>query len=212
VQKLLSIVAVAVAIVALAIPHAIQAQEGGVQVDGWQARLDRNADANRVLHFRTMAEGIHASTAGNGAATFWRPADTHNGDYAISATFTQTAPSSHPNAYGLFFGGSDLSGTNQRYTYFVIRENGQYLLRKRMGDETSDATPWAAHDAIKTLDADGHSTNSLTVEVGASQVRFLINDIEVNSQPRSSFNTDGIAGLRVNHQLDLHIANVNLGM
>ena len=203
---------ITVAIAALAIPLALQAQEGGVEADGWEARLDRNGDINNVLHFRTMGEGLHASTGGPGAAIFWRPADTHNGDYSISATFTQTAPSSHPNAYGLFLGGADLSGANQQYSYFVVRENGQYLLRKRMGSETPDVTPWTAHDAIKTLDADGRSTNKLTVEVGASQVRFLVNDMEVSSQPRSSFGTDGIVGLRVNHQLDVHIADIDLGM
>jgi len=203
---------ITVAIGALTIPLTVQAQEGGVQVDGWEARLDRNGDINNVLHFRTMGEGLHASTGGPGAAIFWRPADTQSGNYSISATFTQTAPSSHPNAYGLFWGGADLSGTNQQYSYFVIRENGQYLLKKRMGSETPDVAPWTAHDAIKTLDADGRSTNTLTVEVSASQVRFLVNDTEVSSQPRSSFGTDGIVGLRVNHQLDVHIADIHLGM
>ena len=203
---------IAIAIAALAIPLGLQAQEGGVQADGWQARLDRDGDINGVLNFRTMGEGLHASTGGPGAAIFWREADTHSGNYSISATFTQTEPSSHPNAYGLFFGGADLSGAGQQYSYFVIRENGQYLLRKRMGSETPDVTAWTPHDAIKTLDADGRSTNTLTVEVGASQVRFLVNDMEVSSQPRSSFDTNGLAGLRVNHQLDVHIANVSLGM
>jgi hypothetical protein len=203
---------ITVAVTALAIPLGLQAQEGGIQADGWEGRLDRDGDINGVLHFRTMGEGLHASTAGRGAGIFWRETDTHSGNYSISATFTQTEPSSHPNAYGLFFGGADLSGPDQRYSYFVIRENGQYLLRQRAGSETPDVIAWTSHDAIKALDADGRSTNTLTVEVGSSQVRFLVNDMEVTSQPRSSFDTDGLAGLRVNHQLDVHIANANLGM
>ena len=40
-----------------------------------------------------------------------------DGAYTISASFTQAEPSGHPNAYG---GGSDLSGPNQEYSYFVI--------------------------------------------------------------------------------------------
>ena len=36
-----------------------------------------------------------------------------------------TIPSGHPNAYGLFFGGSDLSGATQGYSYFVIRGQHQ---------------------------------------------------------------------------------------
>ena len=201
-----------VAIAALVAPLALQAQEGGVQADGWEARLDRDGDINGVLNFATMGEGVHATTGGRGAAIFWRPGDTHTGTFSISATFTQTQPSSHPNAYGLFFGGADLSGANQRYGYFVIREDGQYLIRKRMESETPEIVPWTRHEAIKTLDSDGRSTNTLTVDVGADQVRFLVNDLEVSSQPRSSFDSDGIAGLRVNHQLDVHIANIQTGM
>ena len=159
-----------------------------------------------------MGEGVHATTAGRGAAIFWRAGDTHSGNFSISASFTQTEPSSHPNAYGLFWGGSNLSAENQQYSYFVIRENGQYLLRKRMGSETPEVVAWTPHDAVKPLDNDGRATNMLTVEVGASQIRFLVNDMEVDSQPRSSFDGDGIVGLRVNHQLDVHIGDIKLGM
>ena len=52
----------------------------------------------------------------------------------------------------------------------------------------------------------------LTVEVGADQVRFLVNDTEVATQPRSAVDTDGIAGLRVNHFLNVHMDDLNLGM
>ena len=130
----------------------------------------------------------------------------------ISASFTQTEPSGHPNAYGLFFGGSDLSGATQGYSYFVIRQGGEFLVTKRMGDETSAVVDWTAHDAINDLDDQGRSSNTLAVEVGSSQVRFLVNGTEVTSQPRSAVDTDGITGLRVNHLLDVHIGDLDLGM
>ena len=47
-RKLLSIVALA----ALAIPLALQAQEGGIQAAGWQARLDRDGEISGVLNFQ----------------------------------------------------------------------------------------------------------------------------------------------------------------
>ena len=52
----------------------------------------------------------------------------------------------------------------------------------------------------------------LAVEVGSCQVRFLVNDTEVATQPRSVVDTDGITGLRVNHQLNVHIDDLKLGM
>ena len=203
---------VAAAIAVLAISLSVQAQSGGVTANGWEARLDRGTDASSVLNFMSMGDGVHATTSGRGAAIFWRPSNTHSGTYTISASFTQMEPSDHPNAYGLFFGGANLSADNQRYSYFVIREDGQYLIKKRMGGQTPNVVSWTPHSAITELDAQGRATNVLSVEVGSSQVRFLVNGTEVSSQPRSAVDLDGISGLRVNHQLNVHIGALQLGM
>ena len=37
-----------------------------------------------------------------------------------------TKLASHDVAYGLFVGGQDLDNDKQRYTYFVIRQDGKY--------------------------------------------------------------------------------------
>ena len=154
---------IAVAALALAVPLVVGAQEGGNEADGWETRLDGGTDATSVLHFRTMGDGVHASTAGRGAAIFWQPNSMAKGDYTISASFTQTEPSGHPNAQGLFFGGSDLSGSNRRYSYFVIPQGGEFLVKKRMGNDTPTLVDWTAHDAINDLDDQGRSTNTLAV-------------------------------------------------
>ena len=208
-QNLLAVVTVA----ALAIPLAGQAQpRGGVMAEGWEARLDRDTDAASVLNFRTMGTGVHATTAGAGAAIFWQPNSMAKGNYTISASFTQTRPSDHPNASGLFFGGSDLSGPSQQYSYFVVREDGQFLIRKRVGSETPTVVDWTEHAAVNKLDAQGRSTNTLTVEVGSDQVRFLANGTEVWTLPRSAVDTDGVVGLRINHLLDVHVDSLKLSM
>lgn len=201
----------AVAVTSLAIPLAVYAQTGGNTAEGWEARLDRGTDATAVLNFRTMGTGVHATTAGRGAAIFWQPGSTAEGSYTISASFRQTEASGHANAYGLFFGGSDLSGEGQQYTYFMIRQDGQFFIRKRMGSELPIVVDWTAHDAITTLDAEGRSTNTLAVEVGAAQVRFLVNGTQVSTQPRSAVDADGVTGLRVNHLLNMHIDDLRLG-
>ena len=48
----------------------------------------------------------------------------------------------------------------------------------------------------------------LAVEVGGTQVRFLVNGTEVSTPPRSAVDTDGITGLRVTHFLNVHIDNL----
>jgi len=207
-MRRVGVLAVAMAIV---LSVATIAQEGGMRASGWEVRLDRDGSASDVLSFMAMGGGVHAQTSARGAAIFWQPGSTAEGSYTISAAFTQMEPSSHPNAYGLFFGGADLSGDDQRYSYFVIREDGQFLIKKRMGSETPDVVSWTPNDAINLLNAQGSATNTLSVEVGSSDVRFLINGTEVATQPRSAVDTDGIAGLRVNHLLNVHIADLQLG-
>ena len=81
-----------------------------------------------------------------------------------------------------------------------------------MGSETPDVVSWTPHAAIMDLDAQGRSTNVVSVEVGSSEVRFLVNGTEVATQPRSAVDTNGTSGLRVNHQLNVHIGELMLGM
>jgi len=184
-------------------------QGGGVTADGWQVRLDDSrADVND-LSFRPMRSGVHVTTGPH--AIFWRPTDTASGMYAVQATFTQTTPSSHPNAFGVFFGGQDLAGDGQRYTYFLIREGGQFLVKQRQGAETTEVTSgWASHAAVNALE-DGQMTNTLEAQVAVNHVRFLVNGTEVARLPKAGLDVDGIAGLRFSHQLDVQVSSFLAG-
>jgi hypothetical protein len=192
----------------LAVPFVAGAQ--GVQADGWEARLDFEADIDSVLGFMNMGSGVHVMTTGAGFAIFWQPESTAEGDFSISATFTQMERSGHANAYGLFLGGSDLQGPNQQYSYFMLRQGGEFLIKKRMGEDLPTLVDWTAHDAVNDLNDRGSSTNTLTVEADGDTVRFLVNGAEVATQPRSAVDTAGITGLRVTHLLNVHIDDISL--
>ncbi len=192
----------------LAAPAVAGAQ--GVQADGWEHRLDFGGDVNDVLSFDTMGKGVHVTTEGAGFAIFWQPDSMAKGDFTISASFTQMEPSGHPNAYGLFLGGADLADDGQQYTYFMLRQGGEFLIRKRMGEDLPILVEWTAHDAVNDLNDDGSSNNTLSVEAAGDTVRFLVNGTEVATQPRSAVDTDGITGLRVTHLLNMHIDDLML--
>ena len=196
------------AVAVLVLPFVAGAQ--GVQAAGWEARLDFEADIDSVLGFMNMGSGVHVMTTGAGFAIFWQPESTAEGDFSISATFTQMERSGHANAYGLFLGGSDLQGPNQQYSYFMLRQGGEYLIKKRMGEDLPTLVDWTAHDAVNDLNDQGASTNTLTVQADGDTVRFLVNGAEVSSQPRSDVDTDGITGLRVTHLLNVHIDDISL--
>jgi len=197
---------VAAAVLFMTLP--VLGQGGGVTADGWQTRLDRGSNV-QDLNFRSMGDGFHVTTGPH--AIFWNAANMGSGSYTASATFMQTKPSSHPNSYGLFVGGNDLDGAGQAYTYFLIRETGEFLIKKRVGADTENVTDgWASHAAVNGLE-NGQQRNTLSVEVGASAVRFLSNGTEVASVPKAGLSVDGVAGVRFSHQLDVHVADFTVG-
>jgi hypothetical protein len=176
---------------------------GGSLPAGWEIRTDKGTNQDQVK-FVAMGQGYHVTLGPR--TIFYREADAAHGAYAVTVTFTQTQAPRHAEAYGLILGGSNLQQDDQRYSYFLIRGNGQFLVKNRNGAETSSVSgPWTTHSAIQAQDASGKSTNTLSVEVGESQVRFLVNGEEVYAGPIDQFQTEGIAGMRVNHNLDLHI-------
>lgn len=186
-------------------PDMPQTQGNAPVPAGWELRLDR-ANANRSqLMFSTMGAGLHI-TAGP-AAIYWSPRNTGSGSYTVEATFTQMKSPTHAEAYGLFWGGKNLNQPNQDYLYFVIRKDGKYLVKHRAGDATHDVQAWSEHPAIKAEGADGKQSNTLRIEVGATSSKLYANGQLVKEIPRSGMTggTDGIAGLRVNHNLDVHI-------
>ncbi len=205
--------ATAAVVLALALPMAGQGQHNddpdknvqgsGTLPSGWQARLDQPTAKMSDLSFRTMGAGFHSTTGP--AAIFYRPSDVAKGNFEVKATFTQTKPAAHREAYGLFIGGQNLDAPNQQYTYFEVAQTGEFLLKRRMGAQTPTVVNWTANPAVTKPDAAGKYTNTLSIVAGPTSVSFRVNGTEVATQPRSAVAVDGIAGLRVNHNLDVHI-------
>ena len=135
---------------------------------GWKMRVDRSTsasdpDAGGEIKFVTMGTGYHATNPQ--AATYWNPSNTAFGNYTLKGSFTLMKPSGHPNYYGLVFGGSDLEGAQQAYTYFVVAQNGMFQIRHREGDNVTNVKSRTANDAIKKPDEesmllDGYSSQS----------------------------------------------------
>jgi hypothetical protein len=193
-----------IAILALAVSVPLLAQSP----KGWKVRADRSTqasdpDAAGEIKFVTMGSGFHATNPV--AAIYWNPANVATGNYTLKGTFKLMKPSGHTNYYGLIFGGSGLEGPQQSYTYFVVAQNGTWLIKKRDGEATSNIAPKTPNAAVAKPDASGQSVNALEVRVGADKVDFVVNGTVVHSEPRSALKTDGIYGMRVNHLLEVHI-------
>lgn len=201
----LTTAALAAASGALAQAPAPTAKAAGLPA-GWQMRLDRPTQRAEDVKFAAMGDGFHA-TLGRAAAIFYNPAHTARGEYRVRATFTQTRAPEHPEAYGLFIGGKNLDADNQDYLYFVVRRDGKFLIKHRAGAETHTIVDWTEHPAVNKADPQGKATNALAIEVGSNTLRFLVNGTEVHTLEKPAFfDPAGIAGLRINHFLDVHVA------
>ena len=172
---------------------------------GWTARPDEGDDPSKI-RFVTMEPGYHLTL---GPATIlYRAKDLAKGPFHTLATFHQMKKPRHPEGYGLFIGGKQLEGKNQTYTYFLVREDGAYLIKHRKGDSTSEVTKgWMPSSAVKKADAHGKATNLLEIDAkqDPKKVDFRINGQSVYSAPADRMDLSGIVGLRVNHTLDVHI-------
>jgi hypothetical protein len=177
---------------------------------GWSVRVDRSqsaADPDNTpnLKFATMGKGFHVTTGP--AGVFWNPANTASGDFKAAATFNLTKPSGHTNYYGLVFGGADLGAAGQNYIYFLVAQDGTFIVKHRAGEQTHDVQPATKNAAVKAPGADGKSTNALEVRVAGNTISYVVNGTVVHTTPKSGMTakTDGIVGVRVNHLLDVHV-------
>ena len=182
---------------------------------GWLLRADRSQsaadpDAPGDIRFTAQGTGFHAVTPQ--AAVFWNPANQATGNYTLKGTFALVKPSNHTNFYGLVFGGSDLEGPKQNYLYFLVAQDGSWLIKQRAGDATTNNIARAMHPVVKKPDASGTSTNALEVRVVADKIDYVVNGTVVHSTPKSgpTAKTDGLYGIRSNHRLDVKVDNLAL--
>jgi len=175
---------------------------------GWMMRVDHSTsasdpDAPGEIKFVTMGTGYHATN--QQAAVYWNPANTASGNYTLKGSFTLMKPSGHTNYYGLVFGGSGMEGAQQNYTYFMVAQNGTWMIKRRDGEQSPTVKGRTPNEAVKRPDDTGKSTNNLEVRVGADKVDFVVNGTVVDSEPKAGMKTDGIWGVRVNNMLEVHV-------
>jgi hypothetical protein len=183
---------------------------GGALPAGWMGRTDRATDKLTDAKFVAMGSGYHATSGP--AAIYWNPKTITSGPFTATTTVTQTKAPTHPEAYGLFFMGKDLDTPQQSYMYFLVRGDGKFLVNHRAGAQVHKVIEWTENAAVAKADANGKATNKLTVDATKSDsLRFFVNDKQVAALPANQFGTtNGIVGLRVNHNLDVHIGDLTV--
>ena len=132
--------------------------------------------------------------------------------YTVRAELRKRSGRLH-EGFGIVFGATALEGgeAEQAYSYFLVRGDGSFLVKRRAGAETPVVQDWTRHPRINR-DADGSGRpNVLEVRVAADSAAFLVNGAEVARVPSSALAVRGRAGLRVAHEVVLEVAGFHAG-
>lgn len=181
---------------------------GGSIPAGYTARTDRpDADISGVAY---TASGGDWEVKTGPAHIVYSANDTASGTYTVAATIEQLEKPAHPEAYGLIIGGRNLDQPSQTYTYMLVRGTGDVLIKVREGDQTRDVIKWTPVADVPKEDASGKATYAMTASVTADAVKFSVNGKEVASVSKAGLPVDGIAGLRINHNLHVRATPVSI--
>jgi len=179
---------------------------------GYALRLDRlNREPTEFV--ATQDDGaIHVRTGPSGI--IYRPDQVvDSARYTARARFTEIdAPIGHREGFGLFIGGQDLEHDGQRYTYFLVRGDGRYLIKRRDGASTEEITNgWEASEAVNVSTSANRSVaNELTITVDGERVRFSCNGEPVADIATGDLSTQGLVGVRVNHNLEVRVQGLQV--
>lgn len=191
-------------------PQHLTGGNEGKRPIGWQVRYDAGPEKARStdsISFVQMTPGFHVTTGT--AAIMWHADSTARGDFTLEGSmFLFPTNGRDQEGYGILLGGVDLGGPTQRYTYFLLRNDGRFLVKQRRGDAFTTLVDWKELPAIKRQAGGDAMKNDLQVEVQGGTVRFLVNGALATVLPRAQVNPDGIFGLRINHRVNAHVVSV----
>ena len=144
------------------------------------------------------------------AHILYSPADTAKNRYSVSATFEQLQAPAHPEAFGVFVGGSGLGTPRMKYTYFLVRGDGMYMIKVRDGAATRTITDWTAQPSIPKQDAAGKGLYGIQIQVRDNAANVSVNGIPITTINGKAAPLNGITGVRINHNLDLIVTPVSV--
>lgn len=196
---------------------------GGISVAGWTGKIDANAEkAGQTLKDAKLSEEgnvLHVTTGP--AVTYWNPADKAEGDYTVSATFTEPKYmnlNSHPHPYGIFIAGNDMGTDQQSDLYCAAYGNGTFIVRGfgpepfRMNGRSEESS--AVH---KAAGVGQPVTQMIALSVKSGKVECAINGTVVASYDKSELvtagklkSTDGVYGIRFAHNTEGTVADLKV--
>ena len=207
---LLATLAIASPLAAQAAHDPTKAVAPGALPHGWNMKLDPQ-DAAKTAKFVALPDGFQVTSGG--AAIYYNPKDAQKDDFTLMATFRQMAKNlghgDQGEAFGLLIAGQNLDdAAKQTYYYFLVRQDGSFLINHRAGKDVHKIVDWKPGKAIVKFDDRKGATNDLAIKAGPDSLRFVVNNTVVHAISRKDIDdVAGQVGFRVNHNLDVRVTN-----
>ncbi|MDQ2889035.1 MAG: hypothetical protein M3R65_00595 [Gemmatimonadota bacterium] len=176
---------------------------------GYHAVFDDTTVSATGVTYAEKQPGRFEVTTGP-AHILYSPADTARNRFTASATFEQLEAPAHPEAFGVFIGGSNLKTAAARYTYFLVRGDGMFAVKVRDGAKTRTITDWTVQPSIPKQDAAGRALFGVRIQVSGGTANVSVNGVPITSITAKNAPLNGIAGVRINHNLHLIVTPVSL--
>lgn len=192
---------------------------GGVFVQGWTGKIDASSvrQGRKLNDSKLVQDGSTLHVTAGPATTYWNPANTASGDYAVKATFTEPRfmeLNSHPHSYGIFIGGNDMGTEQMTLVYCVAYGDGSALVRGFSGPAVFTLLPTSPNPAVHKAAAKGQPvTQEIQWRVKAGRAECSINGTVVAGYDKAELvtagklrSTDGVFGIRFTHNVEAVIA------
>lgn len=193
---------------------------GGITAAGWKGKVDAGEAAKgaTINDSKFAQQGAEIQINNGPAAVYWKPSETASGSYTVSATFTEPkymSSNDHPHPYGIFIAGSKLDTENATLLYCAPYGNGSFIVRGfGPAPFMLNGRRGAPNDAVKKAAAGGSVTQEVAWVVTPEKAECKINGAVVATYPKAELvgagkaeSLDGIAGIRVAHNVDVNVTN-----
>jgi hypothetical protein len=177
---------------------------------GWTMKMDPGSESMTAKLVKTP-NGYEVTSGG--AAIYYNTSDVQANDkFTTMADIQQLKKNvghgDHGEAFGLFAGGHNLDDpSKQTYYYFLVRQDGQFLINHRAGKEVHKIVDWTPSPAVIKFDDKPNASNALQIQAGTDSIRFVVNGKQVHALPRKNIDLSGQTGVRVNHNLEVRFWN-----
>ena len=200
----------------LVLAPVVTAQGGPITPLGWNWRTDAPATPRRgaaetlradQFEFSLMAPGWHITMGPGGI--LYDGTEAAEGRFVIEGELI-LFPDASNEEYGVFIGGTDLTGDGQGWLAFVVRGDGQAAVIRSEAGQRSMLMDWTPYATVKPRASGGTAKNLVMVRAEPDSVRFVVNGERVAAWPRAAVAADGAFGFRIGRGVNLHITNLDL--